>query len=332
MTANSDRMLRITRRFDASPERVFDAWLDPETAGKWLFATPTGHMTSVQIDSRVGGKFLLIRRDNEDVEHFGEYIEIDRPRRLVFTFRVPKYSAEETRVSIDIVPAGSGCELTLTHEHVLPEWIDRTRQGWTMILDSLASLLGSSGGYATILEPGTIRFERLLPGPIERVWAYLTESDKRAKWLAAGEMQPQVGGSADFKFYHSSLSKKTAPPPEKFKNFEEGQVTQHTVTRFEPPRLLSLSWGSGKDGPSEVTFELVPEGDKVRLVLTHRRLRDRVAMLAVGPGWHSHLAVLVDHLEGREPDAFWSTFTKAEAEYQKRIPADEPQVKGNTTS
>jgi uncharacterized protein YndB with AHSA1/START domain len=318
MTVDTDRVLRIRRHFDAAPERVFDAWLDPATAGRWLFATPNGQMACVQIDGRVGGKFLLIRRDDADVQHIGEYLEVDRPRRLVFTFKVPKYSAETTKVSIDIVPDGAGCSLTLTHEGVLPDWVDRTRQGWTMILENLAGQL-EHGDYATILEPGTIRFERLLPGPIERVWAYLAESDKRAQWLGSGEMEQRAGAPLKLRFVHSSLSRKTAPIPDQFKNMEEGQVTEHTVTRCEPPRLLSWSWGSGKDGPSEVIFELTPEGDKVRLVLTHRRLRDRKAMLAVGPGWHSHLAVLVSRLEGREPDAFWATFTEAKSEYEKRF-------------
>lgn len=130
------------------------------------------------------------------------------------------------------------------------------------------------------------------------------------------------GGAVELTFRHSSLSRNTAPVPEQFKGAEEGQKTQHTVTRFGAPRLLSLTWGSGKDGPSEVTFELAPQGDKVRLVVTHRRLRDRKAMLAVGPGWHSHLAVLVDRLEGREPAAFWAIYTKARDEYEKRLPAD----------
>ncbi len=142
MTAKESRVtVRATHRFAASPERVFDAWLDPGTAGKWLFATPTGHMTRVEIDARIGGRFSIIRKDGEDVEHTGEYLEIDRPRRLVFTFAVPKFSDEYTRVTIEIVPLETGCELTLIHEGVLPDYAERTPQGWRMILDGLERML-----------------------------------------------------------------------------------------------------------------------------------------------------------------------------------------------
>ena len=134
--------LQVVRRFGFTAERVFDAWLDPDTAGKWLFATESGQMIRVEIDPRVGGSFNFTRRDGEDVEHVGEYLEIDRPRRLVFAFSVPKFSKQITRVTIDIVPVGNGCELTLTHEGVLPEWADRTQSGWGMILDSLGKMLG----------------------------------------------------------------------------------------------------------------------------------------------------------------------------------------------
>jgi uncharacterized protein YndB with AHSA1/START domain len=138
--------VRVTRRFDAPPERVFDAWLDPETAGRWLFATATGQMVRTEVDARVGGRYTFTdRRDGEDVEHTGEYVEIDRPRRLVFTFAVPRFSALVTRVVIDIVPQGTGCELTLTHEGVLPEYATRTEGGWGMILDGLAAALGRAG-------------------------------------------------------------------------------------------------------------------------------------------------------------------------------------------
>jgi uncharacterized protein YndB with AHSA1/START domain len=140
MTSDARPMVRVTRRFDASAERVFDAWLDPKNAGRWLFATATGQMVRVEIDARVGGRFIIVeRRGGADVEHRGEYLNIDRPRRLVFTFGVPKYSSETTRVCVDIVPRGAGCELTLTHEGVLPEYAERTQAGWTEILGRLAA-------------------------------------------------------------------------------------------------------------------------------------------------------------------------------------------------
>ena len=136
--------LRLTRRFGASAERVFDAWLDPDIVVRWLFATPTGRIVHVSIDARVGGRFLITRRDGEDVEHAGQYLEIERPRRLVFTFGVPKFSTLTTRVAIDIAPLDEGCELTLTHEGVLPEWSERTRSGWGMLLDGLGALLADT--------------------------------------------------------------------------------------------------------------------------------------------------------------------------------------------
>jgi uncharacterized protein YndB with AHSA1/START domain len=146
MHAADTDIVIVLRSFAAPPERVFDAWLDPATAGRWLFATATGEMIRVEIDPRVGGRFAIVeRRDGQDVEHVGEYLSVDRPRQLAFTFAVPKFSAQSTRVTIDIVPQGTGCQLTLTHDGVLPEWSDRTRAGWGMLLDSLGSQLGESG-------------------------------------------------------------------------------------------------------------------------------------------------------------------------------------------
>ena len=134
--------VKVSRRFKASPERVFDAWLDPAKARRFLFATPTSEVVRADIDPRVGGRFLIVdRRDGEDVAHEGEYLEIDRPRRLTFTFGVPKYSKDYSQVSIDIVAVDGGCELTLTHEGVLAEYADKTPQGWGMIFDGLATLL-----------------------------------------------------------------------------------------------------------------------------------------------------------------------------------------------
>jgi uncharacterized protein YndB with AHSA1/START domain len=130
--------LSIERRIAAPPEILFDAWLDPESVGHWLFATPHGVMEKVEIDARVGGGFRIVeRRGPELAEHFGEYVEIDRPRRLDFDFWT-KFSEERTRVIVTIAPDGNGSLLTLTHEGVWTDYEARTRQGWTMILDGLA--------------------------------------------------------------------------------------------------------------------------------------------------------------------------------------------------
>jgi len=145
MNITAPPTVRVVRRFDASAERVFDAWLDPHKAGRWLFATASGQILRVEIDARVGGQFVFVdRRNGEEVEHTGEYLELDRPRRLVFRFSVPKYSSVSTRVAIDIVPAGSGCELTLVHEGVLPEYEAQTQDGWKTILNGLAASLAAA--------------------------------------------------------------------------------------------------------------------------------------------------------------------------------------------
>ena len=135
--------VRVTHRYDATPEKVFDAWLDPKAAGRFLFATPTGQMVKAEVDPRVGGKFCFTdqRPGEGDVDHVGSYLEIDRPRRLVFDFVVPKYSQERSVVTLDFAPSGSGCELTLIHDGVLEEYAEQTNGGWTMILGALAKVV-----------------------------------------------------------------------------------------------------------------------------------------------------------------------------------------------
>jgi len=139
--------VRVTRRFSASAEQVFDAWLNPEHVGKWLFATPTGKMVRIEIDARVGGRFVIVeRRDGVDAYHSGEYLEINRPRRLAFSFALNEQLADAAHVQIDIVSlqqGQQGCELTLTQ--TLPpkfaEYASRTQQGWTTILETLGRIL-----------------------------------------------------------------------------------------------------------------------------------------------------------------------------------------------
>jgi uncharacterized protein YndB with AHSA1/START domain len=135
----------VTHTFAQAPERVFDAWLDPATARRFLFATPTGEMIRADIDARVGGRFTFIDRrpDMGDVEHVGEYRVIDRPRRLVFTFAVPAFNPGYTTIEIDITPqADGGCQVSLTQRDTPDEWVEQSQKGWKMILETLEKTLG----------------------------------------------------------------------------------------------------------------------------------------------------------------------------------------------
>jgi hypothetical protein len=91
------------------------------------------------------------------------------------------------------------------------------------------------------------------------------------------------------------------------------------VTRFEPFKTLTFTWGGDAKDASEVTIDLMPQGDKTLLVLTHRLLPNRAKMADVAGGWHALLTVLVERLNGREPPAFWSIFAETDGAYGKRF-------------
>jgi uncharacterized protein YndB with AHSA1/START domain len=132
----------VSRHLSASPERAFDAWLDPAVARRWLFATPGGEIVRCEIDARPGGAFTITdRRDGEDVAHVGICLEIDRPRRIVFRFSVPKYSNAESTVEVTVNPDGTGSDVILEYHGVPPEWARQTAEGWRDLLGKLEEVL-----------------------------------------------------------------------------------------------------------------------------------------------------------------------------------------------
>lgn len=172
---------------------------------------------------------------------------------------------------------------------------------------------------AQVIGPETLRIERILPGPIERVWDYLTDSDKRAKWLAGGAMELRLNGKVELAFRNSKLSAPDDLPPEKFAGQGENASMIGRVTVCDPPSLLRYLWGEADDAP-EVTFELSPRGDKVQLVLTQVRTADRGMQINMAAGWHTHLAILAAELSNETPPSFWALFVSLEAQYKKLIP------------
>lgn len=169
----------------------------------------------------------------------------------------------------------------------------------------------------TVTAAGTdgLRLSRLLPGPIDRVWAYLTDSRKRATWLAAGEFDLRLGGRIELAFDNDSLS-----PGEPAPAGHEGRKPSFTgtITRYEPPRVLAFTW-IGWQEATEATFELEARGADVQLTITHVRLTDRGLRIGVAGGWDTHVRILEARLRATDPPPFWPTHERLVAEYDARL-------------
>lgn len=150
--------------------------------------------------------------------------------------------------------------------------------------------------------PDTIRLERMLDAPVETVWRYLTEAELRAQWFAGGT-DARADGELELLFDHDQLSAEPVPYPEEYAKYK-GAVSREKVVRFEPPRVLAFSFGSGKEGVA--TFELFPDGERTRLVLTHSGIKSGTGAQDFGSGWNSHLTVLEEKLAGRSVANFWA--------------------------
>ncbi len=181
--------------------------------------------------------------------------------------------------------------------------------------------------------PAEVRLVRMLPGPVERVWAYLTDPEKRARWFAGGPMELRPGGKVTFHVQHKNLAPDEIPPEEQRASHEGNRSISGTVTRCEPPHVLAFTFSHY--GESEATFELTPQGRDVRLVLTHRgKGGDLSYMAGFGSGWHVHLAHLVALLEGAPRPPFWPLHAQLREPYGKLYAAAKasPHLATNVSS
>ena len=146
-----DRFLRMTRRFEAPPEKLFDAWTDPKWTTQWLFTTPLSESNDTQIDARVGGKWRMTDvRDGVTYTAEGEYLEVDRPYRLVFTFQMLQFSPNSDTITLEFVLDGTGCVMTFTQSgtDIAKEVaatpageMGSTEHGWTLMFLGLKDLV-----------------------------------------------------------------------------------------------------------------------------------------------------------------------------------------------
>jgi uncharacterized protein YndB with AHSA1/START domain len=165
--------------------------------------------------------------------------------------------------------------------------------------------------HGVLTDGTTLRIQRRLPGPIERVWSYLTDSDLRRQWLAAGTMTLQAGTTFELVWRNDELSDSASERPDGF------SAESRAVCRFEDvqaPHRMRYVWPD----VGEVSFELEPVGDDVLLTLTHRRLSGERLILNVCAGWHAHLALLVARLENATPPSLWATWKRLRQEYEER--------------
>lgn len=141
-------IVRVQRALRAPAGAVFAAWMTPALLERWMFARAGDEVVKLAVDPRVGGRFSFrIRRDGQEIDHVGAYLELEVPRRIAFTWSVGQARADDSRVQLDMEEVPGGVLLTLVHS--LPpdaaDYADRTRAGWMRMLGALALLLDGEG-------------------------------------------------------------------------------------------------------------------------------------------------------------------------------------------
>ena len=144
MTASDEAapVLVVRRRIGVPREQVFQAWLDSESLAQWMRPIDSTHAT-VTVDPRVGGGFHIVMHGptHGAVEHHGEYLAIEPPSLLSFTWISRNTDHKPTVVTVEFLERDAGTEVVLTHRRLPAEQIEGHRQGWTDIVRLLEGFL-----------------------------------------------------------------------------------------------------------------------------------------------------------------------------------------------
>jgi len=166
--------------------------------------------------------------------------------------------------------------------------------------------------YAVLTKPGTLKIQHMLPSSIESIWSYLTESELRRKWLAAGTMELRTGAPFELVWRNDELSETQGKRPP---GFAAEQRMKSRILECMPPHTLSFTWGDS----GEVTFKLEPEARKTLLTIIHGGLGDLESSATIAAGWHMHLNILFNRLTDTPPAPFWDGWSRLKDEYVKQF-------------
>lgn len=175
--------------------------------------------------------------------------------------------------------------------------------------------------FAKFTAPTQLEITRELPSTCDRVWQYLVDPELRQKWFCAGKTGSAAGEDFVMDFDHSRISQ--SPPPESFESAADPTVVQGTILTFEPPHKLAYRWpGETEEDETIVTIELTQVGESTRLHLVHDKLANPDFQIGASAGWHAHLDLLLDLVNGIAARDFWVHFQKIQAEYVNRVTTD----------
>lgn len=172
--------------------------------------------------------------------------------------------------------------------------------------------------YGEVLENGAMVFVREFPGPIERVWSWVVDADKRARWLCGGDNITHAGQSVIFAFRHENLTPHDEALPEKYKDMKDGVSFDISVVRFEPPDRITFEWPGARGEPSIVDIQLTEIGDTVTLTLRQHGDINAEELIGALAGWHTHFAIMLDAMTGKTPEPFWAAHEALSKDYEKR--------------
>jgi uncharacterized protein YndB with AHSA1/START domain len=144
MSARWPKSAVVRRVLPAPPTAVYDEWLDPDALVEFMCPLPA-RATRVECEPRIGGHFLIQMMDGDAViQMTGEYLELDRPHRLKFTWNSDSHGGIDSVVTISLEPTGRDQTL-MTIDHALPaHLVDDHQQGWNKIAERLGSRFATS--------------------------------------------------------------------------------------------------------------------------------------------------------------------------------------------